>query len=131
MAIWTPTTKTFPGNFMIIPSSKKWFFHAIFHLAFLSLYSELICSLNRLVLTDKEDAEYQSFECLIGTHDAFQLSKVMLCAFHAVWQHFKHDLHPLLPSKKAHKGKLIEHTEVGRKWAEYQYFINKSLKIII
>jgi hypothetical protein len=60
MAIRTPTGKTFPGNFMIIPSSKKWVFHAIFWHAFLSLYGEFICSLNRLDLTDEEDAEYRS-----------------------------------------------------------------------
>jgi hypothetical protein len=36
IAIWTPTGKTFPGNFTIIPSAKKWIFHAIFRLAFLS-----------------------------------------------------------------------------------------------
>jgi hypothetical protein len=64
MAIRTPTGRTFPGNFMIIPSSKKWVFHAIFQHAFLSLYGEFICSLNREVVTDEEDAEYRSFECL-------------------------------------------------------------------
>jgi hypothetical protein len=56
MAIRTPTERTFPGNFTIIPSSKKWVFHAIFWYAFLSLYGEFICSLNRLVVTDEEDA---------------------------------------------------------------------------
>ncbi len=112
----------------MILSSKKWVFHAIS--AFLSLYREHICSLNSLVLTDKEDIEYRSFECLIVTHYVFWISKVMLCTFHAVWQPFKHDLYPLLPSKKTCKGKLIELTEVGQKWAEYQYFINKHLKII-
>jgi hypothetical protein len=65
MAIWTPTVRTFPGNFMRIPSSKKWAFHAIFWHAFLSLYGEFIFSLTRLVLTNEEDAEYQSFQCLI------------------------------------------------------------------
>jgi hypothetical protein len=83
MAIWTPTSKTFPVNIKIIPSAKKWVFYAIICLTFLSLYSEHICSLNRLVLTVEEDAEYYcSFECLIGTHDPFRLSKVMLCTFH-------------------------------------------------
>jgi hypothetical protein len=63
IAIRTPTGRTFPGNFRIIPLAKKWVFHAIFWHAFLSLYGECICSLNRLVLTDEEDAEYRSFEC--------------------------------------------------------------------
>jgi hypothetical protein len=58
MALRTPKGKTFPGNFAIISSSKKWVFHAILCLTFLSLYGEHICSLNRLVLTDEEDAEY-------------------------------------------------------------------------
>jgi len=65
MAIQPPTGRTFPGNFTIIPSAKKCVFHAIYCLAFLSLYGEHICSLNRLVLTDEEDAEYGSFENLI------------------------------------------------------------------
>ncbi len=102
MAIRTPTGRTFLGNFMIIPSSKKWVFHAISRHAFLSLCGECICSLNRLVLTDEEDA---SFECIIETHNVFQFSRVMLCTFHAVWQPFKRDLYPLLPSKKTHTGK--------------------------
>jgi hypothetical protein len=58
MAVRTPCGKTFPGNFSIIPSSKKWVFHAIFRLAFLQLYGNDICSMNWLVLTDEEDAEY-------------------------------------------------------------------------
>jgi len=88
MAIRTPTGRTFPGNFTIIPSAKKWVFHAIYRLAFLSLYGEHICSLNQLVLTDKEDAEYRSFENLIVTHEMFRSSNVMLCTFHAIWQPF-------------------------------------------
>ena len=57
MAIRTPTGRTLPGNFTIIPLSKKWVFHAIFRQALLSLYDEFICSLNILVVTDEEDAE--------------------------------------------------------------------------
>ena len=119
MAIRTPTGKTFPGNFTIIPSSKKWVFHAIYRLAFVSLYGEHICSLNRLVLTDEEDAEYRSFESLIKTHEIFHSSYVMLCTFHAIWQPFKRDIYHLLPSTKAKDGKLIKLTEVGRSWCEY------------
>ncbi len=62
MAVRTPCGKTFPGNFTIIPSSKKWVFCAIFRLAFLELYGDKVCSMNRLVMTDEEDAEYGSFE---------------------------------------------------------------------
>jgi hypothetical protein len=58
MAVRSPAGKTFPGNFTIIPSAKKWVFHAIHCLAFLSVYGEHICLLNRLVITDEEDAEY-------------------------------------------------------------------------
>jgi hypothetical protein len=89
MAVQTPCGKTFPGNFTIIPSSKKWVLHAIFHLAFLQLYGTGICSMNRLILTDKEDAEYGSFEALIAMNDIFKSSKVMLCIYHAIWQPFK------------------------------------------
>ena len=71
MAIHSPTGQTFPWNFTIIPSAKKWVFHAIYCLAFVSLYAEHICALNQLVLTDEEDAEYRSFESLILTHEVF------------------------------------------------------------
>jgi hypothetical protein len=92
MAIRTPTGKTFPGNYTNIPSSKKWVFHSIFRLAFLSLYGEHTCSMNQLVLTDEENAEYRAFETMIATHDAFFSSKVMLCTLHAIWQPFKRDI---------------------------------------
>ncbi len=81
-------------------------------------YGEHVCSMNRLVLTDEEDAEYHAFESVIATHDACSSSKVMLCTFHAVWQPFKRDVYNLLPSKKSSKGKLIELTEVGKQWGE-------------
>jgi hypothetical protein len=71
MAVRSPTGKTLPGNFTIIPSAKKWVFHAIFPLAFLSLYGKQICSLHPLFITDEEDAEYCSFEILILKHEMF------------------------------------------------------------
>jgi hypothetical protein len=52
MAVCSPTGKTFPGNFTIIPSVKKWVFHAIYSLDFLSLYGKHMCLLNKLVITD-------------------------------------------------------------------------------
>jgi hypothetical protein len=119
----TNTGETFPGNYTIIPSSKKWVFHSIFRLAFLSLYGEHVCSMNRLVLTDEEDAEYRAFETMIEIHDAFCSSKVMLCTFHAIWQPFKWDLYNLLPSKKSPKGKVIELTDVGKLWDENLFVI--------
>jgi hypothetical protein len=106
MAVRSPTGKTFPGNFTIIPSAKKWVFHAIYYLAFLSLCGKHINWLNRLVITDEEDAEYCSFETLILIHELFWSSTVMLCMFHAIWQPFKRDIHHLLPSKK----RLTKHT---------------------
>jgi hypothetical protein len=123
MAVCSPTGKTFPGNYTIIPSAKKWVFHAIYRLAFLSLYGEHICLLNRLVITDEEDAEYCSFETLILTHEMFRSSTVMLCTFHAIWQPFKRDIYHLLPSKKSTTGKLIELTEIGRAWGESTWHI--------
>jgi hypothetical protein len=71
MAVRFPTVKTFPGNITIIPSAKKWIFHAIYCLAFLSLNGKNICLLNQLVIMDEEDAEYSSFESLILTHELF------------------------------------------------------------
>ena len=122
MAVHSPTSKTFPGNFTVIPSAKKWVFHAILRLAFLSLYGEHICLLNWLVIMYEEDAEYHSFETLILTHEMFRSSTVMLCTFHALWQPFKRDKYLLLPSKKSQNGTLIELTEVGRAWAEYTWY---------
>ena len=119
MAVRTPCGKTFPGNFSIIPSSKKWVFHAIFRLAFLELYGDEVCSMNRLVLTDEEDAEYRTFESLIATNDRFKLSKVMLCIFHAIWQPFKRDIYPLCP-KKSKKGQPTQLSKVGSGWGEYR-----------
>ncbi len=114
MAVHSPTGKTILGNYTIIPSAKKWVFHAIYRLAFLSLYGEHICSLNCLVITDEEDAEYCSFETLILTHEMFLSSTVMPCTFHAIWQPFKRDIYHSLSSKKSTTGKLIELTEIGR-----------------
>ncbi len=127
MAIRTPTVKLFQWNFTIIPSSKKWVFHSIFCLAFLSLYGEYICSMNQLVLTDEEDAEYLAFETMIATRDVFCLSQVMLWTFHAVWQPFKWDIYNLLPSKKSPKGKVIELTGVGKLWGENLFIIYRIL----
>ena len=120
MAVRTPCGRTFPGNFSIIPSAKKWVFHAIFRLAFLELYGDKVCSMNRLVLTDEEDAAYRSFESLIATNDNFQSSKVMLCIFHAIWQPFKRDVYPLCP-RKSKKGQPIELTKVGSAWGELRF----------
>jgi hypothetical protein len=126
MAVRTPSGKTFPGNFTIIPSAKKWVFHAIFRLAFTSLYGEQVCSMNRLVLTDEEDAEYCSFETMIATHDSFQSSSVMLCIFHAIWQPFKKEIYLALPRKSSHD-QPVELSDVGRRWGTsvfciYLYF---------
>jgi hypothetical protein len=123
------TGKTFPGNYTIIPSSKKWALHSIFCLAFLSLYGEHVCSMNRLVLTDEEDAEYCAFETMIATHDAFCSSKVMLCSFHAIWQPIEWDEYNLLLSKKSPKGKVIELTDVGKLWGENLFVIYRILSL--
>ena len=96
MAVRTPSGTTLPGNLTIIPSQQKWVFHAIYQLAFPHLYSSDVCSRNRLVLTDKDDAEYKSFESDIESIDDFKRSTVMLCTFHGIWLAFKKDLLPLL-----------------------------------
>lgn len=71
--------------------------------------------MNRLVLTDEEDAEYRSFETLIVSHDAFKSSSVMLCIFHAIWQPFKKDIYLELP-RKSGPDKPVELSDVGRTW---------------
>jgi hypothetical protein len=77
------------------PPEQKWEFHAIYQLVFPHLYSSEVCSRNRLVLTDEDDAEYKSFESLIETIEDFKRSRVMLCTFHGIWMAFKKDLLPL------------------------------------
>jgi hypothetical protein len=96
MAVRTPSGRTLPGNLAIIPSEQSWVFHAIYQYAFPHLYSSEVCSRNRLVLTDEDEAEYRSFESVIETTSDFQNSKVMLCTFHGVWMAFKKDLLTLL-----------------------------------
>jgi hypothetical protein len=73
----------------------------------------------------KRMLEYCAFECMIATCDAFCLSKVTLCTFHAVWQPFKQDIYNLLPSKKSTKGKIIELTDVGKLWGGYLFLIEQ------
>ncbi len=96
MAVRTPSGTTLPGNSTIVPSEQKWVFHAIYQLVFPHMYSPEVCSRNRLVLTDEDDAEYKSFESVIETVEEFCKSKVMLCTFHGIWMAFKKDLLPLL-----------------------------------
>ncbi len=96
MAVNTPSGTTLLGNSTIVPSEQKWVFQAIFQLVFPHLYSSEVCSKNRLVLMDEDDAEYKSFESVIETVEDFKRSKVMLCTFHGIWMAFKKDLLPLL-----------------------------------
>jgi hypothetical protein len=96
MAVHTLSSTTLPGNLTIVPSEQKWVFHAIYQLVFPHVYSSEVCSRNRLVLTDEDDAEYKSFESVIETVEEFCKSKVMLCTFHGIWMAFKKDLLPLL-----------------------------------
>ena len=96
MAVRTPSGTTLPGNLTIIPSEQKWVFYLIYQLAFPHLYSAEVCSRNRLVLSNEDDALYKSFESLIQTNDVFKRLKVMLCTFHAIWMSFKKDIQPLL-----------------------------------
>ena len=96
MAVRTPSGKTLPSNLAIIPSEQSWVFHAIYQYAFPHLYSSEVCSRNCLVLTDKDEAEYKSFEALIETTSHFKQLTVMLCTFHGVWMAFKKDLLTLL-----------------------------------
>ena len=92
MAVRNPSGTTLPGNLTIIPSEQKWVFHAIYQYAFPFLYSPVICARNRVVLTNEDDAEYQSFESVIKSMKEFQKSTVMLCTFHGIWMAFKKDL---------------------------------------
>ena len=52
--------------------------------------------MNRLVLTDEDEAEYAPFQSAIATMPEFSKSNVMSCTFHSIWQSFKKDLYPLL-----------------------------------
>ena len=96
VAVRSASGDTLPVNLTIIPSAQKWVFNAIYQLAFPSLYSSNVCSMNRLVLTDEDEAEYAPFQSAIATMPEFSKSNVMLCTFHGIWQSFKKDLYPLL-----------------------------------
>jgi len=119
MAVLTPSGKTLPGNLAIIPSEQSWVFYAIYQHAFPHLYSSKVCSRNRLVLTDEDEAEYRSFEALIKTTSDFKQSTVMVCTFHGVWMAFKKDLLTLL-----------EDYDCGKIYGNYFYFsINWFIRI--
>jgi hypothetical protein len=96
MVVRTSSGNTLPGNLTIIPSEQKWVFHAIYQLAFPELYSNEVCSQNRVVITDEDEAEYWSFESVIETSKVFSRSKVLICTFHGIWMAFKKDLLALL-----------------------------------
>jgi hypothetical protein len=119
MAVRTPSGTTLPGNLTIIPSEQKWVFHAIYQYVFPSLYSSVICSRNRVVLTDEDDAEYGSFEAVIESMNEFKQSKVMLCTFHAIWMPFKKDLIPLL--NDCEHGKIV-----GKCWGTGHPLVTNS-----
>ena len=121
MAVRTSTGTTLPGNLTIIPSEQKWVFHSIYSLAFRYLYSDEVCSRNRVVLTDEDDAEYGSFEGLIETSSIFSKSTVMLCTFHAIWMAFKKDLLPKLDA--------CEHGKVVGKFVLYHFIYTFSFNL--
>jgi len=107
VAVRSASGDTLPVNLTVIPSAQKWVFETIYKTAFPNLYSPDVCSMNRLVLTDEEKAEYEPFQLAIETTDYFQQSKVMLCTFHAIWMSFKVDLYPVLDNIP-HGGALRE-----------------------
>ncbi len=109
MAIWTSSGNTLPGNSTRIPSQQKWVFHAIYQLAFPELYSNEVCSRNHVVITDKDEAEYRSFQSVIEMSKVFSRSKVLICTFHGIWMAFKKDLFALLDECEHGKiyGKLL------------------------
>ena len=73
------------------------------------MYSSEVCSRNRLVLTNKDKAEYRSFEARVKTTSDFKCSTVMLFTFHGVWMAFKKYLLTLLEDCDCGKvyGKLV------------------------
>ena len=107
VAVRSASGATLPVNVTVIPSAQKWAFETLYKTAFPQLYSPDVCTMNRLVLTDEEKAEYEPFQTAIETTDYFQQSKVMLCTFHAIWMSFKVDLYPVL-DKIPHGGALCE-----------------------
>ncbi len=68
VAVRSASGDTLPVNLTIIPSAQKWVFNAIYQLAFPSLYSSNVCSMNRLVLTDEDEAEYAPFQSAIASN---------------------------------------------------------------
>jgi hypothetical protein len=108
MAVWTSSGTTLPGNLTIMPSEQKWVLHAIYQLAFPELYCNEVCSQNCVVITDEDEAKYQSFESVIKMSEVFLRSRVMICTFHGIWIAFKKDVLALLDESEHRKiyGKL-------------------------
>ena len=107
VAVRSASGDTLPVNLTVIPSAQKWVFETIYKSVFPQLYTPDVCSMNRLVLTDEEKAEYEPFQLAIETTDYFNQSTVMLCTFHAIWMSFKVDLYPVLDNIP-HGGALRE-----------------------
>ena len=126
-AVRSASGDTLAVNLTIIPSAQKWVFNAIYKLAFPSLYTYNVCSMNRLVLTDEDEAEYAPFQSAILTMPEFSKSHVMLCTFHGIWQSFKKDLYPLL-NQNSHGQLIGEYIFAYSSWI-YSILISLRLKI--
>ena len=119
MAVRSPSGDTIAGNLTVIPSSQKWVFHTMYKFAFPHLYSEEVCSRNRLVLTDEDPSEYTPMENLISTTNHFKNSNVMLCTFHAIWMAFRQKILPLYGNYK--------HAQEYGDWV-YRLFMHQNVK---
>jgi hypothetical protein len=72
VAVHSAGGDTLPVNLTVIPSGQKWVFDTMYKTAFPHLYTTEVCSMNRLVLTDKDKSEYEPFELAIETTNDFQ-----------------------------------------------------------
>ena len=85
---------------------KAWVFRYVFKYIFPFFYGQITVQRNRLVLTDEEEAEFQTMGSLIKVDQNYINSTSMLCTFHAIWQPYKENIRNKLPRKNQKLTKL-------------------------
>jgi hypothetical protein len=116
LAIRTPSGVTFPANVTFIPSGRRWVFECVYRYAFVALFGKVTISRNWLALFDEDNAEYGPFQHCIQTVPEYAKSRVMLCAFHAVWMPFKKNIYPLITKRFSDSNGCL--TKIGKSVGE-------------
>jgi hypothetical protein len=106
-------------NHYILSIGQAWVYRLVSRYIWPVHFGSVTISRNRLGLTDEERAEYETFERNIALDPNYRNSKLMLCAFHAIWMPFRQTVRPTLP--KSSGGNL---SKIGREYGECFELIN-------